>query len=148
MNRHRHQKSLRHGLLTLLLLAAPPPNAQETQEPIGRLFFHPEHRQNLDLQRQNNIKEIQVTPVEPMLTINGIVTRSNGKRTVWVNGTTQNEQETQSGVTITPDGKIIVRVAESPAGHAKIGDTVNRTTGEAAGLLNGGTITIKTTPSK
>ena len=40
-------------------------------------------------------------------------------------------------------GKLILQAEESPAGKARVGDTVNRTTGEATDLLKGGSITRK-----
>ena len=121
------------------------------EEELGRLFFTPERRQNLDRQRLLNIQEKQEIPEEPTFTINGLVTRSSGKRTVWINGVSQNENETHSGVSVTPKrrepGKVVVQAAESPAGNAKVGDTVNRNTGESTDLLGGGSIT-QTPPRK
>lgn len=127
---------------TLLATLCPVANAEEE---LGRLFFTPERRQALDRQRQFNIQEKQEIPEDPMLTINGVVTRSSGKRTVWINGTAQNDNERPSGVTITPNrkapGNVVVQPGDAPAGNAKVGETVNRNTGEATGLLGDGSIT-------
>jgi hypothetical protein len=94
-----------------------------------------------------NIQEKQEIPEEPTFTINGLVTRSSGKRTAWINGVSQNENETHSGVSITPKrrepGKVIVQASVSPTSNASVGDTVNRNTGEATDLLNGGRISIR-----
>ena len=137
------------GLASVLAVIASlcsPAQAQEIPEELGRLFFTPERRQILDRQRQLNIQEKQEIPEDPTLTINGVVTRSSGKRTAWINGVSQNENDTQSGVAVTPNrkdpGKIVVHVIETPATNAKVGDTVNRNTGESSDLLNGGTITL------
>jgi len=143
-------KTKRHASVTGLLFAiagmvVPGPQAYAEEE-LGRLFFTPERRQILDRQRQLNIQEKQEIPEDPTLTINGVVTRSSGKRTVWINGMAQNEKDKQSGVTVTPNrnepGKVVVQAAESPAGKAKVGDTVNRNTGESTDLLNDGTIKL------
>lgn len=135
------------GWLSALLLIAACPTPASAEEELGRLFFSPERRQNLDRQRQLNIQEKQEIPEDPSLTINGVVTRSSGKRTVWINNVSQNENETQSGISIIPNrkepGKVLVQAADAPAGNAKVGDTVNRTTGEATDLLNGGQINIR-----
>ena len=117
------------------------------EEELGRLFFTPERRQALDRQRLLNIQEKQEIPEDPMLTINGVVTRSRGKRTVWINGIPQNENETQSGVTVTTSrkqpGKVVVQASDAPTGQASVGDTVNRYTGEATDLLGDGRINIR-----
>lgn len=69
-----------------LLLLAPLGHA----EALGRLFFSAEQRAMLDLARdraptKNGVEEVQaVTPSE--ITLNGMVTRSDGKASLWVNG--------------------------------------------------------------
>ena len=141
----RHRASIAGWLFALAGMVVPGPQTFAEEE-LGRLFFTPERRQILDRQRQLNIQEKQEVPEDPTLTINGVVTRSSGKRTVWINGMTQNEKDTQSGITVTPNrnepGKVVVQAVESPAGKAKVGDTVNRNTGESTDLLNGGSITL------
>lgn len=150
MNCHRGHKSRRRVdllLIMLFALSSPHADAEETQGVIGRLFFTPEYRQNLEQQRQNNVKEIQSAPAEPMLTINGIVTRSSGKRTVWVNGSMQNENGAQSGISITPKrkqpGKVIVRTSDVSSEEVNVGDTINRDTGEATATLGNRAISIR-----
>ena len=133
-------------LCVLGTLAGLCPPAQADEE-LGRLFFTPERRQTLDRQRQLNIQETQGIPTDPTLTINGVVTRSSGKRTVWINGVAQNENEKPSGVAVAPNGrepgKVVVRTGDAPAAKAKVGDTVNRNTGESADLLGGGHIDVR-----
>ena len=132
-------------LLCALLLAAalPAPAAQE----LGRLFFTPERREALDRQRQFNLPERREIPEDPTLTIDGVVTRSSGKRTVWINGVPQDDAHADSGVAITPSranpGKVVVRPEGGPAAKASVGDTVNRSTGETADLLGGGTVKVR-----
>jgi len=150
--RTRFSASLAGFFSAITLVAAPSP-AVCADDGLGRLFFTPERRQNLDRQRQLNIQEKQEIPEDPTFTINGLVTRSSGKRTVWINGAAQNENETPSGVSVIPNrkepGKVVVQATDSPAGNARVGDTVNRTTGESTDLLGGGSIDIRrTTPAK
>ena len=145
-------KSLTASLLMLALLSAIAP-ALRADDGLGRLFFTPERRQNLDRQRQLNIQDKQEILEDPTLTINGIVIRNSGKRTTWINGVSQNENDRQNGVSVTSSqnnpGKVVVQAADAPAGNAKVGDTVNRNTGEATDLLNGGRISIRrATPAK
>lgn len=134
-------------LVTLLL---PPPLAAQDGSDLGRLFFTPERRQSLDRQRALNIQEKQAVPEEPTLTVNGVVTRSGGKRTVWINGVPQDEADRASGIDVMPQtgqpGQVVVRAGESPAARARIGDTVNRTTGQTADLLGDGRIDVRRPP--
>jgi hypothetical protein len=132
-----------------LLLAAALPVRVTAQE-LGRLFFTPERREALDRQRRFNIPEHRATPEEQTLTIDGVVTRSSGKRTVWINGVAQDEQI--GGVAVIPNpahpGQVVVRPEGGPATPASVGDTVHRNTGETTGLLGDGRIEIKTVPSR
>lgn len=132
------------GLLGLFSLIAALSTPAQAEGELGRLFFTPERRQALDRQRQFNIEEKQEAPEDPALTINGVVTRSSGKRTVWINGVAQNDNEKSSGVAVIPNrkspGKVVVQSGDSVLGDARIGETVNRNTGEATDLLNGGSI--------
>lgn len=148
--RTAQRKRIAGLLLALAGMVAPWPGAS-AEEALGRLFFTPERRQALDRQRQLNVQEKNEVPDDPMLTINGVVSRSSGKRTVWINGMAQNERDTQSGITVTQNpkepGKLILQAEESPAGKARVGDTVNRNTGESTDLLKGGSITRKQSPS-
>ena len=136
-------------LCAFTLLAALCPIAKADEE-LGRLFFTPERRQALDRQRQFNIQEKQEIPVDPTLTINGVVTRSSGKHTVWINGVAQNDNEKTSGVTIIPNrkapGKVIVRSSDTVVGDSNVGETVNRNTGETTDLLGDGKIKLKNVP--
>ena len=81
---HRIHSFLGHSRrslwLALLAIVCAMPCAT-TAEELGRLFFTPERRQQLDHQRQFNIEERSKVPEDPTLTINGVVTRSSGKRT-------------------------------------------------------------------
>ncbi len=154
MNPPRHRASRRPQaarLLCALLLAAALPAPAAAQE-LGRLFFTPERRQLLDRQRQLNIRERKEVPEDPTLTINGVVTRSSGKRTVWINGVPQDDAHADSGVAVTPSranpGKIVVRPEGGPAARASVGDTVNRSTGETTELLQGGRIDVRTAPPR
>jgi hypothetical protein len=117
--------------------------AQQTPGELGRLFFTPELRQALDRQRELNISEKQTISENPTLTINGIVTRSSGKNTVWINGIANNEKKSGASVTTNHPGRIIIQTTNAPATKAKVGDTITPNTGEATDLLNGGSITVR-----
>jgi hypothetical protein len=133
-------------LVALLLTIALAP-AAGAEEALGRLFFTPERRQNLDRQRLLNIQDTKQVNEDPTLTINGVVSRSSGKRTSWINGSPQNENEQPGGMVVIPrgkdPGKVIVQANDSPAANSRVGETVNRNTGESRDLLNNGRIVVK-----
>lgn len=84
-------------IASLLGLAAP-----VGAEPLGRLFFSPDERAMLDQQRQKgggDLPSILDTPTEH-ITLNGLVRRSSGKTTVWINRLPQHENENPQGVVI------------------------------------------------
>ena len=138
--------NIRRPFLAFLLVATCIPFPVGSEE-LGRLFFTPERRQMLDRQRQFNIQERKEIPEDPTLTINGVVTRSSGKRTVWINGTAQEEKDISSGVIASPNrkdpGRVVVQASEASAAEVGVGGTVNRNTGEASDLLGIGRITVK-----
>lgn len=140
----------RATLATVCLLIGAPCPAGPDEPALERLFFTPERRQQLDRQRELNILDRQQVPNDPTLTIDGVVTRSSGRRTAWVNGNPQNEDDLWSGLTITPrhgdPATVLVEVSDSPAARARVGQTLNRNTGEAADLLNGGRISVHSAP--
>ncbi len=127
------------------MLALTGASAQANDE-LGRLFFTPERRQLLDHQRQFNVQER--TPTEAQtLTINGVVTRSSGKRTGWVNGLVVEENNGASDINVVPmrknPGHVVVQAGKSAPTSAKVGDTVHSDTGETTDLLHGGRIVIR-----
>jgi len=132
-----------------LLLLATCPSAVADEQALGRLFFTPERRQQLDRQREMNVLDQQQIPADPTLTIDGVVTRSSGRRTAWVNGQPQHEGDLWSGLTVTPrhgePGKVLLDISDAPAASARVGQTVNRNSGEATDLLKGGRVSVHST---
>src|SRR4030095_7634102 len=94
----------------LLAALATPGVAQEPS--LGRMFLTPEQRAALDNARRNRIraealaatvaKKPRIPPARSV-TINGIVSRSDGESTIWVNGRpTEGQTEDGMRVTISP----------------------------------------------
>ena len=109
-------------------LAPTPPAAADE---LGRLFFTPQQRQDLDRRRESNIQDKEVV-IESSITVNGHVTRSSGKTTTWVNGVPQYD---------TYSGRDPARV-HLEDGTVKIGQTLDRTRGEVKDGLQGGTVRV------
>jgi hypothetical protein len=107
---------------------------------LGRLFFTPVQRQDLDRRRATNSQAAAaVTVVEDRVTANGRVTRSSGPGTTWINGQTQEDairERNASTVTLPAE-------ENQPSVSLKIGETLDRTTGEKRDGLGGGSISIK-----
>ena len=102
---------------------------------LGRLFFTPQQRQDLDRRRQANIQESAVT-VNNSLTVNGQVSRSRGKNTVWINGVPQeNTRRPLDPARVTlPAGE-----GESPI-NVKIGQTLDKVRGRVKDPIEDGKI--------
>ncbi len=124
--------------VALLLLAAQAAAA----EPLGRLFFTPERRAALEHQRQLNIQEAQ-TLEGATVSLDGIVTRSSGRNTVWINQQAQpTERSAATGVAVTVqrrDEAVVTADEEKPA-KLRVGESINRATREKTNGLGGGTI--------
>jgi hypothetical protein len=133
------------------LAAFMPANAADTLE-LGRLFFTPDRRIALERQRTFNVQEAQTLQGTTM-SLDGVVYRSSGKATVWINRQAQNESESaRTGVSAvvsskTPGSALLAPGEEKPA-QLKVGEAVNRATGERNTRLGGGNVTIPRQPSR
>ncbi len=122
--------------LMLASLAAP---AAAGAEELGRLFFTPAQRQDLDRRRATNRAEEEAPQIqEGPLTLDGHVQRSSGKTATWINGAPQYDSHSgpdPARVTLVPN-------AGAPGVSIKIGQTYERASGEVRDELNGGEITV------
>lgn len=135
------------AVFSLLVVSSAPCASAFAEEALGRLFFTPERRQTLDRQRQFNIQEKQEVPEEPTFTIDGVVTRSSGRQTVWVNSNIVGENGASSDIDVVPlrknPSQVVIQAGESSSTSAKVGETVLRSTGETTDMLNGGHIAVR-----
>lgn len=83
---------MKAALAIAIVLLAQPAQAAET---IGRIFYTPEQRDQLDMLRRQKAVSVQVKdePVPEIVTFNGIVRRNDGKATVWLNNQPLSEAE-------------------------------------------------------
>ena len=132
------------GILLSLILAIANP-APCAGEHLGRLFTTPEHRARLDRQRAHGgPSEKKSEDHAAMLTINGIVTRNDGERSIWINGVVVSEADIGGGLSLrsmagTPH-RLIVKFGDAQPAHAGVGDTIHRATGKTTPLLGDGAI--------
>lgn len=100
---------------------------------LGRLFLTPQQRIELDKRRQANAVEAEAV-VESTVTLNGQVTRSSGKATVWINGVPQYDAPAS--------GRSAYRDAETDAAM-KAGQTLDRVRGDVRDVVAPGAVKVK-----
>lgn len=128
------------------LLAALPGTAAAEQ--LGRLFLTPERRAVLERQRQTNVQEqAQAQALEgATMSLDGVIVRSSGKNTVWVNGRPQNENATgtgvQAGVTAREPGHATLVTGEEAPTALRVGESINRATREKTDVVSPGAVTV------
>lgn len=114
--------TLHRLFLVIMLLGLNSAWAQ--QETLGRLFFTPQQRTELDRQRLLNPGgNSGMMDTEVSQTINGEVRRSNGRSTRWINGAADWNNTTATS-------------------RVPVGDTFHPGTGEHQSVLGGGKIII------
>ena len=97
------------GRSLLLALVSLMSTAALADDGLGKLFFSPAQRAALDAGKQINQpgsadKQARKPDTPPSVTLNGVVVRSDGERTVWINGKPYQQRN--------PDG---IRVKTNPS---------------------------------
>ena len=137
---HRRLISLLLAFGTLISLDA------SAEEKLGRLFLTPQRRVALEQQRQLNLQEQQSLQGSTM-SLDGVVVRSSGKKTVWINGRSQNDNNNDLGVTasVRPSDATQARLmaGNEQATDLRVGQKINRATREIKDGLEGGKLIVK-----
>jgi hypothetical protein len=121
--------------IAILLLATA--QLAQAAEPIGRIFYTPEQREQLNTLRSQKTVAIQVRdePVPEFVTYQGIVRRSDGKATVWVNNEALSEAELRDKQSIVGrvdrNGQILLQTPQAATGQLQL------KVGQSAELLSG-----------
>lgn len=123
------------AFITLML-----PLVSSAAEPLGRLFFTPQQRATLDNARGQNIKiDVEVEPETPtpleIISVNGMIKRSDGQSTVWINNRPLNEKHAPSGIKIisrsTDDARVTLQLPQSSRNvDLKVGQNLDAITGQ------------------
>lgn len=118
-------------ILYALWVTAAPASAAE---PIGRLFFTPAQRAQLDNARSQKNRatlaseQQEGAPAPEVITYGGMVRRSDGKSTVWINNRSVHDREAPGGVAVgrvRPDGALTIQVPQSSRNvELKVGQSV------------------------
>jgi hypothetical protein len=92
MNNFRHSGAGRNPanktmLLAIVLIATSAWHESVNAGELGRLFFTPQQRQQLEFQETNNSSEDGGR--RNYIIVNGVVQKHGGNRTVWITGTAQ-----------------------------------------------------------
>jgi hypothetical protein len=128
------------GWTGLAVAQAPKPPA----ESMGRLFFTPAQRAQLDVARKQRARTALATegaeesstaaPTPQTITYDGAIRRSDGKSTVWINSRPVHEKESASGGVIVgrvrADGGVSLQIPQS-------GRSVELKPGQSIELLSG-----------
>jgi hypothetical protein len=139
MNVDRIRLLHRAACAAMVLAALAPTDRAAAAEDLGRLFFTPQQRQELDRRRQANLQDAAAISVDSTVTINGHLSRSSGKSTTWVNGVPRHDSHrTRDPARVVVGGN----EGEAPT-DLKIGQTLDKTRGEVKDGLGGGRIIIR-----
>ncbi|MDP2828513.1 MAG: hypothetical protein Q8O37_07890 [Sulfuricellaceae bacterium] len=122
--------------------AAPKATILAAPKALGRLFFTPEQRARMDVARQS---ERSVTldpeqeapePAPSTVTLNGIITPSNGQPMVWINGRLQEQGRAPAPVVMPKTGRQVSVV--SPDGSNRISLKVGQSIDTGSGKVEEG----------
>lgn len=141
---HEMKRLIQGGVLLLAMVAN-----SGASEPLGRLFFTPERRQMLERGRGSPNTAVPASETGASLSLDGIVRRSHGPATVWING-----RPHPAGPDSIPGAQIRLQKAgpgaeiteseEQATVQLTVGEWVNRGSHEKSGLLPPGAISHRT----
>jgi hypothetical protein len=138
---HRLAMTLPASVVAVWLATSP----AHAADPTGRLFFTPQQRAILDAARvRSPVPEPELTPApvvaQPELppppparvTVNGIVRRSDGSETLWVNDKVLQNRQMTGGVAVggVDGNRVSVRLPEGGSVSVKVGQTVEPSSGK------------------
>jgi hypothetical protein len=142
---------MKHGrhLSILFFLGSVSAPAFSAEETLGRLFLTPERRAVLEQQRQYNLQE-QKSLEGASVRLDGVIVRSSGRKTVWINGHSQNDNNSDFGVSASVAPGNAAQAGLSTGGDAqtrlRVGQQINRATREISDGLDGGRLEVKPPP--
>jgi hypothetical protein len=119
--------------------------AAAAEEPLGRLFFTPEQRAALKARGQ--APDAPPTPIDTVR-LDGVVSRSSGKSTVWINGRPQHENAAgnpiRTAVSAQRTSRAKITLDRSAPISLRAGETYDRRTSRVTDVIGAGAIRIHT----
>ena len=117
--------------------------AARAAPPLGRLFFSPGERAQLDIARLQKKptttavpQAVEAAPAPQIVTYGGIVRRSDGRRMLWLNNRLVDEREALAGLSlkgkVKPDGAVTLQSESGASVEVKVGQTVELYSGKVA----------------
>lgn len=127
------------SMTSLLPSMLPPAQAAEAgslpaSASLGRLFMTPEKREQLDRQRKYDIHDLENMDADT-LKVNGVVRRSSGHNSVWINQHMQYGQQKGVRLQAGRSDTVNIDMDNTPPVQVQVGDSVNRSTKERKELL-------------
>jgi hypothetical protein len=130
-------------LMPVMVLAALAAPAAPAADSLGRLFYTPTQRVQLDTARSQRSRATVTTeqeaaaPVPEVVTYDGVVRRSDGRTTVWINNRAINDGRAPAGLPFSsklrPDGSVRLGVAQADRQvDLKVGQSVEIVSGTIA----------------
>lgn len=125
------------ALALALTIAALPADAVDAAAGLGRLFFTPAQRLDLDKRRLADTQEVTIS-LDNFVTVNGQVSRSSGKTTTWINRT-PHHAHSHSG---DPASVLVPTGEDRPPMPLKIGETYDKVRGDKRDVLGDGQVRV------
>ncbi len=136
MKRAAKQIALAACLVCGFAAAAPSALAAD---PLGRLFLTPDQRSRLEARRQLKVVDTATVqteraedeaPVASYLTVQGEITRSSGRQTIFINGVPYSSPNSPKGIQLSPGrraGQVIIVPSDTSAPvELKVGQSLDK----------------------
>lgn len=134
---------MKPSLVWLMSLVLAAPASPAFSQELGRLFFTPEQRAELDARRRARVpdKPAAAVTASPTTTVDGYVERSGGPSTVWVNG---EPLPAGPGEAARIGPKVSIPLGEGGRrATLKPGEVLDRGTGEVRDVIGDGEIRVE-----
>ncbi|MDE2600143.1 MAG: hypothetical protein KGL40_11030 [Rhodocyclaceae bacterium] len=127
-------------ILIACLYALPAAHGAEPESSLGRLFLTPEKRQALDRQRDFNQPETGDEPDGETLQLDGVVQRSSGRNSVWINRRLQTDADKAVRLEKSRPGAAELKLDNAEGARLKVGESINRKTHERKDVVAPGAV--------
>ena len=134
---------------TVALLLPALGQAAEQAAALGKLFLSPEKRQALDRQRASNLREAESVESDT-LQLDGVVQRSSGRHSVWINQRMQSENDKGLSVEVQRRNPAAADIAspKEASTRLRVGESLDRGSGERRDVVAPGGVSIGHAPPK